>query len=184
LAQFSPSYQTVPLYLDVNPQRHHDNNIGGGDDTNSAWVSHMINDGAKIHTTTTPVSSSSSSSNDRAEKQEETILNYYHESGLKRNCVHIPWGPSPIIATVTTKKVKKGQELFTTYGGTYWLGSSSSGSNDSTSTGKNNNEAIVTTAIQTKIQETVQELLRSMQTVSVTYAQQVQALETEFQNLK
>ena len=65
----------------------------------------MINDGAKI-----------------TENTEKGVLDYYKKSKKEKNCIHIPFGPSPIMATVTTKKVKKGQELLTTYGGTYWLG--------------------------------------------------------------
>mmetsp|Transcript_4409 Transcript_4409/g.9184 ORF Transcript_4409/g.9184 Transcript_4409/m.9184 type:complete len:341 (-) Transcript_4409:256-1278(-) len=68
------------------------------------FISHRINDGATV-----------------AANSEEGVLEYYQSSRRAKNCVHIPFGPSPLIATVTTKKVKKGDELFTTYGCSYWL---------------------------------------------------------------
>ena len=70
-----------------------------------AWVSQMINDGATVQSNT-----------------EDGDLEYYEATKFAKNCIHIPFGPSPIMATVTTRKVKKGQEFFTTYGATYWLG--------------------------------------------------------------
>ena len=63
------------------------------------FISHRINDGATV-----------------AANSEEGVLEYYQSSRRAKNCVHIPFGPSPLLATVTTKKVKKGDELFTTYG--------------------------------------------------------------------
>jgi hypothetical protein len=80
----------VPLFLDVNPNR----NVLDG------WVSHYINDGAVITSNT-----------------EQGVLDYYQASKRNKNCIHIPFGPSPIIATVTIKKVAKDEELLTMYGG-------------------------------------------------------------------
>jgi len=68
------------------------------------FISHRINDGATV-----------------AANSEEGVLEYYQSSRRAKNCVHIPFGPSPLLATVTTNKVKKGDELFTTYGCSYWL---------------------------------------------------------------
>jgi hypothetical protein len=133
----------VPLYLDVNP------NLSFSD----IWVSQMINDGATVQSNT-----------------EEGVLDYYKSSKLSKNCIHIPLGPSPIIATVTTRKVKKGQEFLTTYGSTYWLGVS--------------NETVkVTRSIQAQIQTTAVDLTKCMASVSVVYANQIEALQTEFNKL-
>lgn len=148
LTQLSEDLKDVPLYLDVNPER----------DIVGAWVSQMINDGATVESNT-----------------EKGVLDYYQTSGAKRNCIHIPWGPSPVMATVTTKKVKKGEELFTTYGGTYWLG---------VWLDIHGEEGVgITDAIQSKIQETATELLKSMQSVSVVYATQAESMETEVAKL-
>ncbi len=68
------------------------------------FVSHRINDGATV-----------------TENSEEGLLEYYRTSRRLKNCVHVPFGPSPLLATVATKKIKKGDELFTTYGCSYWL---------------------------------------------------------------
>jgi hypothetical protein len=79
-----------PVYLDVNLYQ----TVVDG------WVSHLINDSAVI-----------------TSYKEEGVLSYYKSSKLGKNCIHIPFGPSPILATVTTKKIAIGEELFTTYGG-------------------------------------------------------------------
>ena len=63
------------------------------------FISHRINDGTTV-----------------AANSEEGVLEYYQSSRRAKNCLHIPFGPSPLYATVTTKKVKKGEELLTTYG--------------------------------------------------------------------
>ena len=149
LAQLSEELKDIPLYLDVNPDR----------DIVGAWASQMINDGATVES-----------------NSEKGVLEYYQKSGSKRNCIHIPWGPSPVMATVTTKKVKKGQEFYTSYGGTYWLG---------VWLNIHGEEGVgITDEIQIKIQETATELLRSMQSVSVIYAKQAEALEAEVAKLE
>jgi hypothetical protein len=84
----------VPLFLDINPHR----------EVRDGWVSHYINDGAVI-----------------TSKTEQGVLHYYQASKRSKNCIHIPFGPSPIIATVTTKKVAKDEELLTMYGGVSFL---------------------------------------------------------------
>jgi hypothetical protein len=111
------------IYIDVDINQDLDPSFG----------SHWINDGAVV------------SSN-----SEDGVLTYYQESRKAKNCVHVPFGPSPLMTTVTTKvssklvtkfitclinffetfqrnpnlhyqKVSKGEELFTTYGCSYWL---------------------------------------------------------------
>mmetsp|Transcript_17973 Transcript_17973/g.48870 ORF Transcript_17973/g.48870 Transcript_17973/m.48870 type:complete len:371 (-) Transcript_17973:68-1180(-) len=69
------------------------------------FSSHRINDGATVTT-----------------NSEEGVLDYYQASRLAKNCVTVPFGPSPLLATITTKKVPPGSELLTTYGCSYWLG--------------------------------------------------------------
>lgn len=82
------------LFMDVNPNNP---DIPG-------WLSHYVNDGATILT-----------------NSEDGVLEYYRQSAKTRNCVLVPFGPSPLMATVATKKIKKGQEFFTSYGCMYWL---------------------------------------------------------------
>ena len=76
------------LYIDVNPGRA----------VCEGWISLYINDGATVTI-----------------NSEKGMLDYYVASRLRKNCVHVPFGPAPIHATVTTRKVKKGEELFTSY---------------------------------------------------------------------
>jgi hypothetical protein len=137
-----------PLYLDVNPQRR----------LVDGWVSQMINDGATV-----------------MDNSETGILNYYRETKRAKNCIHIPWGPSPVLATVTTKKVLKGEELLTTYGGTYWLG---------VWLNVHGQEGVaITDAIQSEIKESAQDLFASMKSVSVVYANQLEAFQSEFDKI-
>jgi len=89
-------FQDETLCVDVNPNRS----------VSPPWLSHYINDGAIVQ-----------------RNDEESVLKYYRDSNLAKNCVNIPFGPSPILATVTTKKVKKGEEFFTSYGCSYWIDS-------------------------------------------------------------
>ena len=60
---------------------------------------HRVNDGATVL------------SND-----ERGALDYYRASRAAKNCVHVPFGPSPLLALVSTKKIRRGDELLTTYG--------------------------------------------------------------------
>ncbi|GAX26270.1 hypothetical protein FisN_16Lh101 [Fistulifera solaris] len=140
---------TGHLFLDVNPHR----------DRVGAWVSHLINDGAVVTSNTV-----------------QGVLDYYHASGKRRNCIHIPWGPSPVMATVTTKKVKKGEEFLTSYGGTYWLG---------VLLDVRGEEGIeIVPEIQAKIHESAKDLVKSMKAASTLYAEQEKAFRTEFDKLK
>jgi SET domain len=140
-----------PLYLDVNPYRP----VADG------WQSHLINDGATIQR-------SRLHDSDR----EGAVLDYYRESKRAKNCIHIPFGPSPIMATVTTRRVAAGDELLTSYGGTYWLGAVSG-----------EHAVEITPAIQAEINESAQDLFRSMKVVSVLYTNQLVALHSAFSEL-
>jgi len=145
LLDIAQGLKDVPLYLDVNPRRP----------IVPAWVSQFINDGATVQS-----------------NSEEGILDYYKATKLKKNCIHIPWGPSPVMVTVTTKKVKKGEELFTSYGGTYWLG---------VILDVRGEEGVgITPKMQKEIKDTATDLLKSMETVSVVYENQALSFLTEF----
>jgi hypothetical protein len=74
-------------------------NVDLGQQEQPGFISHRINDGATV-----------------AANSVEGVLEYYRSSRTAKNCVIIPFGPSPLLATVTTRKIKKGDELFTTYG--------------------------------------------------------------------
>ena len=137
-----------PLYLDVNPQR----------DIVPGWVSQFINDGATVES-----------------NSESGVLEYYQASKRAKNCIHIPFGPSPIMATVTTKKVKKGEELLTSYGGTYWLG---------VWLDVHGEEGVdVTPAIQKEIRESANDLFGSMKNAKMVYGNQIEALKFVFDEI-
>lgn len=63
------------------------------------WSGHRVNDGATV-----------------LSNSEEGVLAYYRASRKAKNCAFTPFGPAPILAIVTTRKVEKGEELFCTYG--------------------------------------------------------------------
>ena len=141
-----------PLYLDVNPNRN--------DELDDIWTSHYINDGASLLNTSI---------------NEDSIEQYYIQSTNTKNCCHIPFGPSPVLATVTTKKVKKGEELFTSYGVVYWLGSvDDAGDSD---------VAVMTEKIQTQIVESARDLKRAMASASTGYVNESSDLDQAFNNL-
>ena len=99
------------------------------------------------------------------------------QSTRAKNCVHIPFGPSPILATITTRKVKKGEELFTTYGAVYWLACVEDPGDDST------NAALMTETIQNQIVESARDLQRAMSSASTGYSSEIADLENAFNNL-
>jgi hypothetical protein len=134
-----------PLYLDVNPNRN--------DQLDGSWTSHYINDGASML--------------DCKSVTEADVEQYYTRSGKAKNCIHIPFGPSPILATVTTKKVKKGEELFTSYGVVYWLGALEDSSSESAPTPS------MTEKIHSQIIESAGDLQRAMQGCGVAYEQEM-----------
>eukprot|EP00581_Thalassiosira_minuscula_P012010 CAMPEP_0183729586 /NCGR_PEP_ID=MMETSP0737-20130205/30680_1 /TAXON_ID=385413 /ORGANISM="Thalassiosira miniscula, Strain CCMP1093" /LENGTH=347 /DNA_ID=CAMNT_0025961817 /DNA_START=123 /DNA_END=1166 /DNA_ORIENTATION=- len=141
-----------PLYLDVNPNRN--------GELDGTWTSHYINDGASLLDLTTSGNS-----------VENGIEQYYIQSTRAKNCIHIPFGPSPILATVTTKKVKKGQELFTSYGVVYWLGAVDTLPEDEESTPG------MTEKIQEQIVESARDLQKAMEDTRTSYATEMEDLE-------
>ena len=153
-----------PLYLDVNPNRNHE--------LDGIWTSHYINDGSSLlnHKTNVGTSSSSSSSS----TIEDGIEQYYLQSTQAKNCIHIPFGPSPVLATITTKKVKKGQELFTSYGVVYWLGALSTTATRSVDDGAPG----MTEKIQTQIVQSARDLQQAMEEAKRGYAVEMDDLTT------
>eukprot|EP00980_Cylindrotheca_fusiformis_P007528 scaffold1561_cov129-Cylindrotheca_fusiformis.AAC.20 len=143
IADLGAEVSHLPLYLDVNPNR----------EVSPAWVSQFINDGAIMPDNT-----------------ESGISVYYKESKLKKNCIHIPFGPSPILATIATKKIKKGEELFTSYGCVYWIGVQF----------PNEEGSRMTEQIQQQINDSAQDLFSAMNLASTRYVNQMQELQSAF----
>lgn len=134
------------LFVDVNPNRK--------DLTDGCWNGHFVNDGATV-----------------SENSEQGMLDYYTASQRSKNCVHIPFGPSPLLAVVTTQKVKKGEELFTTYGCLYWL---------ETIIKAGEEYADATEAVRLQARETAQDLLTAMRSAQTMYINQQAELEESF----
>ena len=85
----------MSLLIDINPNRI----------CHPPWIGHFINDGATLEN-----------------NSEQGIMDYNQQSQEAKNCVHaVPFGPLPIMASVTTRDVKEGEELFSSYGGSYWV---------------------------------------------------------------
>lgn len=151
LCGYQAKEQGGTLFVDVNPTRA----------VQDAWISHYINDGAIV-----------------GANSEEGLLEYYRKSKARKNCVTIPFGPSPILATVTNSKVKKGDELFTTYGGSYWLDSMlkiAAEGNDEVE----EEPAEITEAVLLQAKETAKDLFDAMNQAKVTHA----SLQTELEQL-
>jgi SET domain len=119
------------LFVDVDPNQV----------DKAGWKGHYVNDAAVVETS-----------------GEEGIVQYYQRSRRGKNCVHVPLGPCPILAVVTTREVEQGEELFTTYGGSYWLEFLMSDA-----------ELVVTDAIRQESLATAKDLFASMQSISKTY---------------
>lgn len=147
LADLGTEASGLPLYLDINPNR----------EVSPAWVSQYINDGAIM-----------------PENTDSGVSVYYTESTSRKNCIHIPFGPSPIMATVATKKVKKGEELFTSYGCVYWIGVQFPGQEGST----------MTAQIQAQIKNSAQDLFAAMNGASIRYMNHINELEAAFDEIK
>jgi len=81
-------------FVDANPNRS----------PQPGWLTHYVNDGAIIES-----------------NSEQGVIDYLKSSDSLANCAICPFGPSPLLAAITTTDVKKGDELFTSYGSSYWL---------------------------------------------------------------
>ena len=181
LATKFPQLKDLPIYLDVNPNNHNHNHDEEElqKSTTTIWVSQYINDGAIVET-----------------YDQNGIEMYYKQSTKRKNCIHIPFGPSPIMATITTRKIKKGEELFTSYGCVYWLGSlssvsettSTSSTTTATTTATTNDDGSspglvgpgMNTQIQSQIQQSAQDLFHSMKTCQTIYQNQIESFEQAY----
>jgi hypothetical protein len=74
------------------------------------------------------------------------------------------------LATVTTQKVKKGQELFATYGCNYWLDA----------LGGDEELTDITQAIQDQVKEAAMDIFTSMKSVTVTDVNEAGRLQNAF----
>ena len=160
-ADYGPDAQ---LFVNVNPDRIEEENNDNDDSDipSNCWISHYINDGATV-----------------LKNSEIGMLDYYTESKRKKNCVHIPFGPAPIIATVTTKKVKKGEELFTSYGCIYWAESIINNNEDE------DGECVVdiTDAVQIKAKETAQDIFTAWKNSQTIHESQQIQLQESFEKI-
>ena len=120
------------------------------------WNSHRINDGAIVLSNT-----------------ENGILKYYRDSRIAKNCVNIPFGPSPLLAAITCKTLSRGEELFTTYGCSYWLESLL------TQTGETD-EAYITDCIIQESKMVALDIFNLMKDAAVKYKRQIIGLELVF----
>ena len=90
-----------------------------------------------------------------------------------KNCVHVPFGPAPLLATVATRKIKKGSELFTTYGCSYWLDVLMRQTGEA-------EETDMTDPIVAEAREVAMDVLKGMKGVAVTHASEAEELQAIF----
>eukprot|EP00566_Odontella_aurita_P019173 CAMPEP_0113560788 /NCGR_PEP_ID=MMETSP0015_2-20120614/19621_1 /TAXON_ID=2838 /ORGANISM="Odontella" /LENGTH=308 /DNA_ID=CAMNT_0000462523 /DNA_START=131 /DNA_END=1057 /DNA_ORIENTATION=- /assembly_acc=CAM_ASM_000160 len=133
------------IFLDVDMTRKESPGFNG----------HRINDGATVLSNT-----------------EGGVLEYYEASRKAKNCAHVPFGPSPLLASVTTKKVNKGSELFTTYGCSYWLSSLLEGTEEE--------ETDMTEDILLEAKDVAMDVLKGMRSAEVTHASEAEELQAIF----
>jgi hypothetical protein len=137
------------LFLNANPNRA----------VNPLWTSHCVNDAATVK-----------------ENTEAGIVDYYQRSRQGKNCVTVPFGPSPIMATITTRDVVQGEELFTSYGCAYWI-PYILGAGD-----EEEEMTDVTESIQRQVQESAQDLFQCYRAAQTKYAEPAEALQEAFVN--
>jgi uncharacterized protein (DUF39 family) len=99
-------------------------------------------------------------------------LAYYRASSIAKNCVQVPFGPCPILATVATCKIRKGEELLTSYGGSYWLEALLPGA-----------EVEVTEAIREESLAVAKDIYSYMQSAALTYQSEADRLASYFKPL-
>jgi hypothetical protein len=187
-------------FVDANPNRRlivgkeYDQEKGGG----GPWQGQLVNDGAALLTTVggdgTATSTSTSSTTERA------IVEYLHASLQAANCALIPFGPSPLLAVATTRPVQKGEELFLSYGVSYWLDAAlvddddddavSGGAEETSITSSNTNRRMETGtttktgAIRALEQASADVLRWSIRVVNAKYKDQALAFQSIFDNDK
>jgi hypothetical protein len=121
------------------------------------WVGHRVNDGAVV-----------------TENSEEGVLTYYRSSRAAKNCILVPFGPSPVLAAVATRKTQKGEELFTSYGCSYWLDSLLK------NMGGDQEETEMTDSILEEAKAVAKDVFLGMQSVAVTNVNDAKVLQSVF----
>mmetsp|Transcript_3111 Transcript_3111/g.6857 ORF Transcript_3111/g.6857 Transcript_3111/m.6857 type:complete len:331 (+) Transcript_3111:89-1081(+) len=129
-------------------------NVDSSQDDSPGFSGHRINDGATVMA-----------------NNEASVLSYYDASRKSKNCCHVPFGPSPLLAAVTTRKIKKGDELFTTYGCSYWLDTILDGGEE---------EIDMTEAIVSEAKQVAMDVLNGMRGAEVTNANEAAELRAVF----
>ena len=132
-------------------------NVDPGRPVMPGWVAHLVNDGAVVHS-----------------NSEEGLLAYYEASARAKNCALVPFGPSPIMALVATRKIRLGEEFLTSYGGIFWLEkllAQKRGGDDFPD---------ITEAIQHRVQLSALDSFRAMQGIGLTYQSVAEALQRRF----
>ena len=132
------------LFVDVNPSA----------EMADGWLAHYVNDGATVLSNT-----------------DAGILDYYQQTRERKNCVPIPFGPSPLLVSVTTRKVKKGEELFTSYGCMYWLETLLAEGEECTE---------ISQQVQAEAQMAAKDLLKAMQQARAVHVDQETTLVNAF----
>lgn len=85
------------VFVDANPDRP----------PCPGWLGHLVNDAATIVDDDGP--------------SVDAVSSYLRTTASRENCAIVPFGPSPLLATVTTRPVARHEELFASYGVPYWL---------------------------------------------------------------
>jgi hypothetical protein len=141
-----PSPNEVTLLVDVNPNRP--DRIG--------WISHRINDGAIVT---------------EGNSVHDDVLSYYQKSLQNQNCINVPFGPSPIMVTATTRDIGKGEELFTTYGANFWLKTDT------------DTDLLQFPSIQAEEKESANKMLQSMEDIRDDYRKESDELKAIFNEM-
>jgi hypothetical protein len=146
----------MPLFVDVNPQRGEQATT-----TSSCFLAHLVNDGSTV-----------------LHASEQGLLDYYVTSRQRKNCVFIPFGPAPILALVTTCPVRRGDELWTSYGANYWLDRllAHGGENE-------DEDNLVTDRVLALVRENARDILTSLRAAQARYGDQLAALSQAFEAL-
>jgi hypothetical protein len=144
----------MPLFVDVNPQRCEDN-------TTSCFLAHLVNDGSTV-----------------LHASEQGLLDYYVTSRQRKNCVFIPFGPAPILALVTTCPVRRGDELWTSYGANYWLDRLLAHGDEN-----QDEDNLVTDRVLALVRENARDILTSLRAAEATHGDQLAALTRAYEAL-
>lgn len=145
-------FHGMPLFVDVNPQR------GASNNSNSCFLAHWVNDGSIV-----------------LERSEQGLIDYYISS-MQRNCVFIPFGPAPMLALVTTCTVRRGEELFTSYGANYWMERLLALDNHE----EEEEDNVVTDNVLALVRESANDILKNMRAAQAAYSNQLEALQKAF----